>query len=896
MCPFPKYIHQPQGGVEQFEDGIEGPKGAVGNYASPSYAPTRVYNRAAVMVASMMSGVNGTGRGLAPSMGRGAGRSRGNIWNMGHVGGLAISQQSSAVSEQFQDASEWQPPEVDPELLEEYSHLFEEHGIPRGDVDLGRDTARTIIMSNPQGLVSDPVLTFNRDIGGQPEFVLQIAKQWADMGRNVIIVARDFKIDDEDTQRKNRTDNQVISREFYEPNKAYLNAPPRVERFTNNTDPGKGNVWSIRIPSTGGPVREHWNYDDMAIRSPSPYGTMTDRGRFVWKVDLWSHLPELSEATTVIGQLSGTDVIVGNWADGMGLAANVAARLGIPAAHIVHAPAFQKLNTSAIGGRKQIKELDPLEYEIKRLKKQIQELEQSGTPDMEQIGVQKQSLSPKQMKIRAQKQRINFLQMKIRVLAKEVKRLKDLDRPLPYDADLLSNTEFVARTRLAHELYSLAAGNHEIANSPDEYEDFIKHIRNFPLMTPESQTTFTPAGAAPIFYRERGDYDYTEEDEKLYKYKPGVAAEQTQMGKEIIEKYGLEEKKNILFWGRKTPEKGADRMAEVIAELHNMGYTDMKALIIGSGTHIVVEKAKQLGLKVNEKDDEGGPDLDIIMVGPQRHPTIKVLIDRSLAFTSFSLKEAFGMSIGEAMATGVPSLINRVTGIAKFIEDQGQDNKAGYIIDGDNPKQSADILANLIEDPELWERIGKSGKEFAGQFTWEGIAKKQLGIFDCLRAEGASAKPSSQALLPTWRGSSWSWDAPMQQHLTDEAERFFAEFPAACVSQDERFVVSVSGNQGVGEFADLLARMMGRASLVGQAIPVDADPDHPVFQWGIHHLLLQTKCKEIDEVEVPSYTSMLDRHYPYVPVYLSGVDVIVLESRQPVRSDLVDFHFELRDI
>ncbi len=810
----------------------------------------------------------GTETLIRPPMGHGGGGRRSNVWNR-MPGGLAAPEG-------------WQPPQVRPELLLEYSRLFEQHGIPRGDVDPGRDTARTVIMSNPQGLVSDPVLTFNRDIGGQPEFVLQIAKQWADMGRNVIIVARDFEIHNEDTQRKNRTDNQVISREFYDPNKAYLNAPPRVERFTDNTDPGKGNVWSIRIPSTGGPVREHRNYDDMAIRSPSPYGTMTDRGRFVWKVDLWSHLPELSEATTAIGQLSGTDVIVGNWADGMGLAANVAARLGIPAAHIVHAPAFQKLNTSAIGGRKQIKEVNPLEYKIKLIRKQIEELEQNETPDIEQI--------------EALRRRISLMQLEIQELARKVKHLKDQDQPLPYDADLLSNTEFIARTRLAHELYSLAAGNHEIANSPDEYENFVKYIRNYSLTTPESQTTFTPAGAAPIFYRERGDYDYTEADEKLYKYPPGVLAEQTRMGEEVIEKYGLEEKKYILFWGRKTPEKGADRMVEVIAELHDMGYTDMKALIIGSGTDIVVEKAKQLGLKVNEKDDEGGKGLDIIMVGPKRHPTIKVLIDCALAFTSFSLKEAFGMSIGEAMATGVPSLINRVTGIAKFIDDQDQDKKAGYIIEGDNPKQSAEILANLIEDPGLWEHIGKGGQEFARQFTWEGIARKQLKIFDRLRAEGASAKPSSQALLPTWRGSSWSWDAPMQQHLTDEAQRFFAEFPIDRVSKDERFVVSVSGNQGVGEFADLLARMMGRAGLVGQAIPVDADPGHPMSRWRLGSLLMEAKSKESGEVGVPSYTSMLDRHYPYVPVYLSGVDVIVLESIQPVRSNLVDYHFELRDI
>ena len=820
MCP-PKTKQEPKRKEGEYEEVAEATSGPVERHASPAPPSPGASNRAVVMMAERMLGISGSGSavpGLMP------------------VAGLAAPEG-------------WMPPQVNPELLLEYSQLFQNRGIPKAGVDPGRKTVRSIIMSSPQGLWSDPVIACNRDTGGQPEYVLQIAKQWAEVGRNVIIIARDFKIDEEDTRRKNRTDNVVVPEDVYDKNKAYFNEPPRIERYTDN-GPGKGNVWLVRVPSAGGPVREHRNYDSMSIRSPSPSGTMTDRGKFVWKTDLWTHLPELSEGTTAIAQVFGADIIVGNWADGMGVAANVAARLGIPAVHIAHDMAVNKINSSVW---------------IERKAMEIKALKAKGEPEE-----------------------------KIKPLEQEKDRIQK--EFLPYNASLLLGTEYVPRPRLATELYSYAAGNFEIENTQDEYETYLKYFPNFPLTTPKSETAFAPAGAAPIFYRQRGDYDYTAEDEAGYRFKPGFAQEQTRIGKEIMDQYGLKGKKYIIFWGRKSKDKGAEAMVETIAELRKMGHMDVKALIIYAGTDAVVEKAGQLGLKINEKDDEGGPGLDIIMVGPKKHPAIKVLIDNALAYTGMQIKEAFGMSVGEAFATGTPVLISEAAGIAKFLQSQEGDKKYGYVVDRDNPKEAAEILDNLIRTPALWERIGKGGQEFAKQFTWGGIAEKELEIFDRLRTGGARAKPSSQALLPTWRGSSWSWDEKMAEHLEGEAERFFTEFPVDRISEDERFIVSVSGNEGIGEFADLLARMMGRADLVGQAIPVDADPDDRLSPSRLERLLMEAKGKESDEVGVPSYSSWLGRHYHYVPVYLKGVDVIVLESKEPVTSGLVDFHFELRNI
>ena len=471
MCP-PKLKQEPGEKERRYEEVPGEPAGAAAGRASPAPASPGPSNRAAVILAERMRAARGgAGQGPGPAPG-------------------------------LPPPAGWTPPDVHPGLLRDYARLFAQHGIPGAGVDSGRKTARSIIMSSPQGLWSDPVIACNRDTGGQPEYVLQIAKQWAGMGRNVIIIARDFRIGEADTRRKNRTDNVVMPEDVYRENKDYFGDPPRVEQYTDN-GPDKGNVWLVRVPSTGGPVREHRNYDDMTIRSPSPAGTTDDRGKFVWKTDLWTHLPELSEGATAIAQLFGADIIVGNWADGMGVAANVAARLGIPAVHIAHDMAVNKINSSV---------------RIERKAMRVKALRAKGAPEQE----------------------TKALEQEMSGMKKEF---------LPYEADLLLGTEYVPRPRLATELYSYAAGNFEIENTQDEYETYVKFFPNFPLTTPESQVSFAPAGAAPIFYRARGDYDYTAEDEAKYRYEPGFAKAQTREGREIMDRYGLKEKKYIIYWG-----------------------------------------------------------------------------------------------------------------------------------------------------------------------------------------------------------------------------------------------------------------------------------------------------------------------------------------------------------
>lgn len=232
MCPIHVEKPRPKMRTEYF--GNSG--GHTAEFTDPSYALSGISNRAAVMIAGIMRGFSGRGRGmrhLGRMMGHGAmsnpfgtdmlrmssimsrdfstippqrppltgthpeaesatnrplipfkpqpqGSAGGSRWFAPAAWGLGISgalglallyrQLYGKTDQDVNDYShfsglaafkEWQPPQVHPELLQEYAQLFEEHGIPMGEVDPGRKTAQSIIMSSPQGLWSDPVYELN---------------------------------------------------------------------------------------------------------------------------------------------------------------------------------------------------------------------------------------------------------------------------------------------------------------------------------------------------------------------------------------------------------------------------------------------------------------------------------------------------------------------------------------------------------------------------------------------------------------------------------------------------------------------------------------------------------------------------------------------------------------
>jgi uridine kinase len=139
---------------------------------------------------------------------------------------------------------------------------------------------RRILNVSTHGYWGDPPPAGVPDTGGQTYYVLKVSKAWARQGRQVIILARWFE------------------------------GFPRVERIADG-------VWLVRVRAGG--------------------------DAFVRKEEIYTLAPEMAEAGTAVAALFGADGVIGHYADGMVVAAEMAERLALPLLCVPHSMGVLKM-------------------------------------------------------------------------------------------------------------------------------------------------------------------------------------------------------------------------------------------------------------------------------------------------------------------------------------------------------------------------------------------------------------------------------------------------------------------------------------------------------------------------------------------------------------------------
>lgn len=163
-------------------------------------------------------------------------------------------------------------------IWNEVADLFDRHGLQPPLPKRGRQ-ARRIVMISPHGFWADPPPAGLPDTGGQTVMVLELSRQWARRGREVMILCRRF------------------------------DGAPGMELL----EPG---LWLVRLPAG----------DE----------------RFVPKERLYPLLPALSERAVAACAHFDANVVVGHYADGMAVAAEVGARFGLPVVAMPHSLSIAK--------------------------------------------------------------------------------------------------------------------------------------------------------------------------------------------------------------------------------------------------------------------------------------------------------------------------------------------------------------------------------------------------------------------------------------------------------------------------------------------------------------------------------------------------------------------------
>jgi glycosyltransferase involved in cell wall biosynthesis len=105
--------------------------------------------------------------------------------------------------------------------------------------------------------------------------------------------------------------------------------------------------------------------------------------------------------------------------------------------------------------------------------------------------------------------------------------------------------------------------------------------------------------------------------------------------------------------------------------------------------------------------------------------------------------DSFGIPVVEAMASGAPVVASRSGGVVETVKDR----ETGFIVEKNDAPQMARAIIRLLEDDELRESMGKSGRERAlAYFTWDKVAEDMLKRYQ--RWSGTDVANTAPAHVP----------------------------------------------------------------------------------------------------------------------------------------------------
>ena len=120
---------------------------------------------------------------------------------------------------------------------------------------------------------------------------------------------------------------------------------------------------------------------------------------------------------------------------------------------------------------------------------------------------------------------------------------------------------------------------------------------------------------------------------------------------------------------------------------------------------------------------------DVVLITAEDHLLVNALQRASAVILQKSLREGFGLTVTEGLWKGRPVIASRVGGIPLQIED----GETGFLLDPTDTEGFAWRIRQVLENPELGERLGRAGKEHVRQHFL--ITRLLSDYLDMLNAE-----------------------------------------------------------------------------------------------------------------------------------------------------------------
>ncbi len=213
----------------------------------------------------------------------------------------------------------------------------------------------------------------------------------------------------------------------------------------------------------------------------------------------------------------------------------------------------------------------------------------------------------------------------------------------------------------------------------------------------------------------------------------------------------------IISTSRLVPKNGIDILIRAVAELKNKfpaslaggQVSSFKFQVLGSGSE--EQKLKKLAKDL-------GIENIVEFVGEASPEKIPDYLAQADIFVRPSRSEGLGSSFLEAMAAGLPVIGTPVGGIPEFLHplpqslppgeekfeknspplrggEKGEGEPNGLFVKVDDPKDLAEKIKLLLENPELRVKLAENGRKLVEEkYNWDAIALKMRSIFERLLA------------------------------------------------------------------------------------------------------------------------------------------------------------------
>lgn len=168
------------------------------------------------------------------------------------------------------------------------------------------------------------------------------------------------------------------------------------------------------------------------------------------------------------------------------------------------------------------------------------------------------------------------------------------------------------------------------------------------------------------------------------------------------------------------PRKGIKYLIQAVPDILK-NEPNVKFFIVGNGDELpnLKDLAKNLNIESN-----------ITFWGWVRD--IKSILKTTDIYVQPSVREAFGLSVLEAMACKIPVVASSVGGLSEIIEDQ----TSGIFVPPENSKALSDTILRLLKDEETRKRIANNGnKRVTEHFSAQKMARETEKVYDKVLAK-----------------------------------------------------------------------------------------------------------------------------------------------------------------